>query len=64
MADLEVRNVHKSYGATAVIHGVSVAIRDGEFVVLVSREAEEKPQMDSHGTATGSTHVRRSPESA
>ena len=35
MADLEVRNVHKSYGATAVIHGVSVAIRDGEFVVLV-----------------------------
>jgi len=35
MADLEVRNVHKSYGTTAVIHGVSVAIRDGEFVVLV-----------------------------
>jgi multiple sugar transport system ATP-binding protein len=35
MADLEVRNVHKSYGATPVIHGVSVAIRDGEFVVLV-----------------------------
>ena len=35
MADLEVRDVHKSYGATAVIHGVSVAIRDGEFVVLV-----------------------------
>jgi multiple sugar transport system ATP-binding protein len=35
MADLEVRKVHKSYGATAVIHGVSVAIRDGEFVVLV-----------------------------
>jgi multiple sugar transport system ATP-binding protein len=35
MADLEVRNVHKSYGSTAVIHGVSVDIHDGEFVVLV-----------------------------
>ena len=35
MADLEVRNIHKSFGSTAVIHGVSVAIRDGEFVVLV-----------------------------
>jgi len=35
MADLEVRDVHKSFGSTAVIHGVSVAIRDGEFVVLV-----------------------------
>ncbi len=35
MADLEVRDVYKSYGQTAVIHGVSVAIRDGEFVVLV-----------------------------
>jgi ABC-type sugar transport system ATPase subunit len=34
MADPEVRSVHKSYGA-AVIHGVSVAIWDGEFVVLI-----------------------------
>lgn len=35
MANLEVRNVHKSYGHTAVVHGVNVDIRDGEFVVLV-----------------------------
>ncbi len=35
MADLEVRDVHKSYGETAVIHGISVAIKNGEFVVLV-----------------------------
>ncbi len=35
MADLEVRDIHKSYGSNAVIHGVSVTIRDGEFVVLV-----------------------------
>jgi len=35
MADLEVRGVHKSYGQTAVIHGIDVTIKDGEFVVLV-----------------------------
>ena len=35
MADVEIRAVHKSYGDTEVIHGVSVFIRDGEFVVIV-----------------------------
>jgi len=35
MADMQIRDVHKSYGTTAVIHGVNIAIRDGEFVVLV-----------------------------
>ena len=35
MADVEIRAVHKSYGDTQVIHGVSVVIRDGEFVVIV-----------------------------
>jgi len=35
MARLELKNVRKSYGATAVVHGVSVDIRDGEFVVMV-----------------------------
>ena len=35
MADVEIRAVHKSYGDTEVIHGVSVDIRDGEFVVIV-----------------------------
>ncbi len=35
MADVEIRAVHKSYGNTEVIHGVSVFIRDGEFVVIV-----------------------------
>jgi multiple sugar transport system ATP-binding protein len=35
MASVEIRNVQKSFGATKVIHGVSVDIEDGQFVVLV-----------------------------
>ena len=35
MADISIRSVKKSYGATMVIHGVSVDIRDGEFAVIV-----------------------------
>jgi multiple sugar transport system ATP-binding protein len=35
MASVEIRNVRKAFGATAVIHGVSVDIQDGEFVILV-----------------------------
>ncbi len=35
MASVEIRDVRKSFGATAIIHGVTVPIADGEFVVLV-----------------------------
>src|SRR5919112_1834357 len=35
MAPVEIRDVRKAYGATQVIHGVSVDIQDGEFVILV-----------------------------
>lgn len=35
MADVSIRDVRKSYGAVAAIHGVSVDIADGEFVILV-----------------------------
>jgi multiple sugar transport system ATP-binding protein len=35
MASVEIENVRKSYGSHPVIHGVSVDIRDGEFVILV-----------------------------
>src|SRR3546814_11573929 len=35
MADISLSNVKKSFGATEVIHGVSVDIADGEFVVIV-----------------------------
>ena len=35
MASVEIREVFKSFGITEVLHGVSVDIPDGEFVVLV-----------------------------
>ncbi len=35
MASVEISRVTKAFGATQVIHGVDVAIEDGEFVVLV-----------------------------
>lgn len=35
MSNVSIRNVKKSYDKTHVIHGVSVDIEDGEFVILV-----------------------------
>ena len=35
MATVEVRNVRKAFGPVEILHGVSVDIADGEFVVLV-----------------------------
>ncbi|MFB9261645.1 ABC transporter ATP-binding protein [Bradyrhizobium erythrophlei] len=35
MASVEIRSVKKAYGKVQVVHGVSLAIADGEFVALV-----------------------------
>jgi len=35
MAAVALRGVHKSFGSTAVVHGIDLAIKDGEFCVLV-----------------------------
>lgn len=35
MATVEIQNLAKSFGSTQIIRGVSIDIRDGEFVVLV-----------------------------
>jgi sn-glycerol 3-phosphate transport system ATP-binding protein len=35
MAAIEIRDVRKSYGANAVVHGVDLAIPSGEFVVIL-----------------------------
>ena len=35
MATIELRGIHKGFGSTAVLRGVSLTIRDGEFVSLV-----------------------------
>ncbi|HKI64741.1 MAG TPA: sn-glycerol-3-phosphate import ATP-binding protein UgpC [Burkholderiales bacterium] len=35
MATVSIRNVKKSFGETEVVHGISMEITDGEFVVMV-----------------------------
>jgi multiple sugar transport system ATP-binding protein len=35
MASVEVSNVRKSFGSLEIIHGVSIRVEDGEFVILV-----------------------------
>src|SRR3978361_1773537 len=35
MATVSITNVRKAFGSTEVLHGVSVEIEDGEFVILV-----------------------------
>ena len=35
MADIAIRNVKKDYGKTAVVHGVDLEIRSGEFIVIL-----------------------------
>ena len=35
MANLELKDIKKSFGAVEVIHGVDLAVEDGEFLVLV-----------------------------
>lgn len=35
MGSLSLRNIHKSYGETAVIKGLDLEVHDGEFLVLV-----------------------------
>ena len=35
MAEVRIKDVVKAYGEAQVIHGVSVDIKDGEFVVIV-----------------------------
>ncbi|HVO03602.1 MAG TPA: sn-glycerol-3-phosphate ABC transporter ATP-binding protein UgpC [Candidatus Cybelea sp.] len=35
MASIDIAGIRKSYGAIRVLHGIDLAIRDGEFVVLV-----------------------------
>ena len=34
MATLTLENLRKSFGATDVIHGVDIDVRDGEFIVI------------------------------
>ena len=44
MASVAIRDVRKAFGSTTVIHGVDVAISDGEFAAM--RELPDR--MDWH----------------
>ncbi|HEY5366413.1 MAG TPA: ATP-binding cassette domain-containing protein, partial [Casimicrobiaceae bacterium] len=35
MAKVEIRDVRKSYAAQEVIHGITMQVVDGEFIVIV-----------------------------
>ncbi len=35
MADVNLQDVHKSFGNTEIIHGISCDIKDGEFIVIL-----------------------------
>ena len=35
MATIALKDVRKDYGRNAVIHGISLAVADGEFIVIV-----------------------------
>ena len=35
MAQIQIRNVRKAFGATSVLQGVSLDVQDGEFISLV-----------------------------
>ncbi|MFY7983362.1 MAG: ABC transporter ATP-binding protein, partial [Burkholderiaceae bacterium] len=35
MAEVKLVNVEKAYGATSILHGINLEIRDGEFMVFV-----------------------------
>ncbi len=35
MASLSLRNIHKSFGKTAVLSGIDLDVADGEFTVIV-----------------------------
>ena len=35
MSDVSLKNVHKSFGKTEVIHGIDCDIKDGEFIVIL-----------------------------
>jgi sn-glycerol 3-phosphate transport system ATP-binding protein len=42
MAEVSIRDVSKSYGDTEVLHGVSVDVKDGEFIVIVGPSGRGK----------------------
>ena len=47
MANVDLRNVRKSYGSLEVIHGIDMQVADGEFVVIVGPSGCGSPSLSS-----------------
>ena len=59
MATLQLRQVMKEFDATRVIHGVDLAVADGEFVVFVGPSGCGKSTLLRHDLRAGAGHERR-----
>ena len=59
MANVSIRNVRKAFGSTEVLHGVSVEIEDGEFVILVGPSGCGKSTLLRMIAGPGEHHRRR-----
>ena len=44
MALVEVRNIHKRFGANHVLNGVSLDIDEGEIVTIIGRSGSASPR--------------------
>ena len=61
MASVGIRDVKKAYGTTEVIHGVDIAIADGEFLVLVGPSGCGKSTLLRMIAGLEDDHRRRDP---
>ena len=61
MAKVAIRDVSKAFGSVQVLHGVSVDIADGEFVVLVGPSGCGKSTCCAWSPGSRASPAARSP---
>ena len=59
MASVEVSNVRKSFGSFEVIHGVSISVEDGEFVIFCRTLGMRQVDFVADGRRPRIGHQRR-----
>ncbi len=58
MSSVQICDVRKSFGNFEVLHGVTIPIEDGEFVVLVGPPAAASRPFAADAGGTGEHHLR------